>query len=124
MSQVPGLDPDTARKLNILRGSLSLAAPTDRAPRPSSASSPPACSRCTRKGRATHNGKTITGDDAEALMGSLRNPAETQEVWQSWHENVPAGRCARTMRKMVEIANEGAKALGYADTGAMWRSQI
>ena len=33
---VPGLDPDTKRKLDLLRGSLGLAAPTPPAPRPSS----------------------------------------------------------------------------------------
>ena len=119
---VPGLDPDTARKLNILRGALVLAAP----------STPGAAAQlneiATRlqstygKGRAMHNGKTITGDDAEALMGKLRSPNELKEVWQSWHENV--GRPMRgDYTRMVEIANQGAKELGYADTGAMWRSQ-
>ncbi|HET6942224.1 MAG TPA: M2 family metallopeptidase, partial [Sphingomicrobium sp.] len=121
-ARVPGLDPDTARKLNILRGALVLAAP----------STPGAAAQlneiATRlqstygKGRATHNGKTITGDDAEALMGELRNPNELKEVWQSWHENV--GRPMRgDYTRMVEIANQGAKELGYTDTGAMWRSQ-
>ena len=119
---VPGLDPDTARKLNILRGALVLAAP----------STPGAAAQlneiATRlqstygKGRAMHNGKTITGDDAEALMGELRSPTELKEIWQSWHENV--GRPMRgDYTRMVEIANQGAKELGYADTGAMWRSQ-
>ena len=35
-----------------------------------------------------------------------------------------AGRCAQDYTRMVEIANAGAKELGYADTGAMWRSQL
>ena len=120
-SKVAGLDADTARKLNILRGALVLAAP----------STPGAAAELNEittklqstygKGRATHNGKEITGDDAEALMGELRKPAELKEIWQSWHENV-----GRPMRqdyvRMVDIANQGAKELGYADTGAMWRS--
>jgi peptidyl-dipeptidase A len=120
-SQVQGLDPDTERKLNILRGALVLAAP----------STPGAAAELNEittklqsaygKGRARHRGKEITGDDAEELMGTLRNPAELREVWQSWHENV--GRpMRRDYTRMVEIANQGAKDLGYADTGAMWRS--
>jgi peptidyl-dipeptidase A len=120
-AKVQGLDPDTARKLNILRGGLVLAAPT----------TPGAAAQLNEittrlqstygKGRATHKGKTITGDDAEALMGDLRNPAELKEIWQSWHENV--GRPMRQdYTRMVDIANQGAKELGYADTGAMWRS--
>ena len=121
-AQVPGLDPDTARKLNILRGALVLAAP----------SAPGAAAELnditTRlqsaygKGRAKHNGKVITGDDAEELMGATRDPKQLAELWQSWHETT-----GRPMRQdythMVEIANAGAKELGYADTGAMWRSQ-
>ena len=119
---VPGLDFDTARKLNILRGALVLPAP----------SAPGAAAElntiATRlqstygKGRATHNGKSITGDDAEELMGTLRKPAELTEIWKSWHENV--GRPMRgDYARMVQIANLGAKELGYPDTGAMWRSQ-
>ena len=121
-SKVQGLDPDTARKLNILRGALVLAAPS----RPGAATELNTISTGLQsaygKGRATHRGKSITGDDAEALMGTLRNPAESKEVWQSWHENV--GRPMRgDYTRLVGIANEGAKELGYADAGAMWRSQ-
>ena len=120
--QVQGLDADTARKLNILRGALVLAAPST----PGAAAELNDISTRLQstygKGRAMHKGKVITGDDAEALMGELRNPAELKEVWQSWHENV--GRPMRNdYTRMVEIANQGAKELGYADTGAMWRSQ-
>ena len=120
--QVPGLDPDTTRKLNILRGALVLAAP----------SSPGAAAELNEittrlqsaygKGRAKHNAKVITGDDAEALMGTLRDPKQLAEIWQTWHETT--GRPMRPdYTHMVEIANAGAKELGYADTGAMWRSQ-
>ena len=119
---IPGLDADTARKLNLLRGALTLAAPET----PGAAAELSEISTRLQsdyaKGRATHNGKVITGDDAEALMGTLRDPKQLAEVWQSWHE-----RTGRPMRqdyaRMVEIANAGAKELGYADTGAMWRSQ-
>jgi peptidyl-dipeptidase A len=120
-AKVPGLDSDTARKLNILRTALVLPAP----------STPGAAAElneiATRlqsaygKGRARHRGKEITGDDAEELMGTLRNPEELKEVWQSWHENV--GRPMRQdYARMVDIANQGAKELGFADTGALWRS--
>jgi peptidyl-dipeptidase A len=120
-SRVQGLDPDTARKLNILRGGLVLAAPTTSGAAAELNEITTRLQSTYGKGRATHKGKTITGDDAEALMGDLRNPAELKEIWQSWHENV--GRPMRQdYTRMVEIANQGAKELGYADTGAMWRS--
>ena len=120
-SQVQGLDPDTARKLNILRGALVLAAPSTPGAAAELNEITTSLQSAYGKGRATHNGKVITGDDAEALMGDLRNPAELKEIWQSWHENV--GRPMRQdYTRMVDIANQGAKELGYADTGAMWRS--
>ena len=120
-AKVPGLDPDTARKLNILRGGLVLAAPTTPGAAAELNEITTKLQSTYGKGRATHKGKTITGDDAEALMGDLRNPAELREIWQSWHENV--GRPMRQdYTRMVDIANQGAKELGYADTGAMWRS--
>ncbi|HEX6603472.1 MAG TPA: M2 family metallopeptidase, partial [Sphingomicrobium sp.] len=118
---LPGLDPDTARKLNILRTALVLPAP----------STPGAAAElneiATRlqstygKGRATLDGKPITGDEAEERMGTLRDPAKLKEVWTSWHNNV--GRPMRQdYTRLVAIANQGSKELGFADTGALWRS--
>jgi len=120
--QVPGLDLDTTRKLNLLRGALVLAAPTTPGAAAELNDITTRLQSSYGKGRATHNGKSITGDDAEALMGSLRDPKQTAEIWQSWHETT--GRPMRQdYQHMVEIANAGARELGYADTGAMWRSQ-
>ena len=119
---VPGLDFDTARKLNILRGALVLAAPSTPGAAAELNDIATKLQSTYGKGRARHNGREITGDDAEALMGTLRNPAELAEIWQSWHENV--GRPMRgDYARLVQIANAGAKDLGYADSGAMWRSQ-
>ena len=121
-SQVPGLDFDTARKLNILRGALVLAAPQTPGAAAQLNELATRLQSAYAKGRARHNGKEITGDDAEALMGTLRDPKQTAAVWQSWHETT--GRPMRQdYAQLVEIANAGAKELGYADTGAMWRSQ-
>jgi peptidyl-dipeptidase A len=119
---VPDLDADTKRKLNLLRGALTLAAPTTPGAAAELNDITTRLQSLYGKGRATHNGKTITGDDAEALMGEIRDPKQLAEIWQSWHETT--GRPMRQdYRKMVDIANAGAKELGYADTGAMWRAR-
>jgi peptidyl-dipeptidase A len=55
-------------------------------------------------------------------MGTNRNPAELREMWTSWHDMVGAPMRAEYAR-LVEIANEGAQELGYADVGALWRSR-
>ncbi|HEY0630370.1 MAG TPA: M2 family metallopeptidase [Sphingomicrobium sp.] len=120
-ARVQGLDFDTARKLNILRGGLVLPAPQTPGAAAELNTIATRLQSTYGKGRAVHKGKQITGDDAEALMGTLRSPAELAEIWQSWHENV--GRPMRQdYSRLVELANAGAKDLGYADTGAMWRS--
>jgi peptidyl-dipeptidase A len=119
--KVPGLSFDTKRKLDFLRNALTLPAP----------STPGAANELnvitTRlnsaygKGKGTLNGQPINGSDIEAKMGSDRNPAELQEMWTSWHTQVGAPMRSDYARE-VEIANEGAVELGYADVGAMWRS--
>jgi peptidyl-dipeptidase A len=120
-AQVQGLDFDTVRKLNILRGGLVLPAPQTPGAAAELNTIATRLQSTYGKGRARHKGKEITGDDAEALMGTLRSPAELAEIWQSWHENV--GRPMRAdYQRLVQLANAGAKDLGYADTGAMWRS--
>jgi peptidyl-dipeptidase A len=121
-ANVPGLSPDSRRKLNILRGALTLPAPT----------TPGAAAELNRistdlssqygRGRGTMNGETLTGNEIEARMGSVRNPAQLQEMWTSWNNNVGAPMRPQYAR-MTEIANAGARELGFPDTGAMWRSK-
>ena len=121
-AQVQGLDFDTSRKLNILRGALVLAAPTTEGAAAELNTITTRLQSTYGKGRASLHGKVLTGDDVEAAMGTNRNPAELAEMWKTWHENV--GRPMRNdYTRMVQIANAGATELGYADTGAMWRSQ-
>ena len=54
------------------------------------------------------------------IMAQSRDYAELTEAWTGWHST------ARPMRedyaKFVELANEGARELGFEDLGAMWRS--
>ena len=121
-ARVAGLDAETARKLDILRNGISLPAPN----RPGAAEELNAIA--TRlgsaygRGKGTLNGQPINGSDIEAEMGNLeRTPDELKEMWASWHDNVGAPMRGDYVR-MSALANEGAKELGFADYGAMWRS--
>lgn len=71
-------------------------------------------------GKINFEGKTVAQDETEVLMRELRDPAKLQEVWTKWHDT------AKIMKpdyaRMVEIANEGARELGYKDVGEAWRS--
>ena len=121
-ASVPGLDHDTSRKLNLLRSALTLPAPT----MPGAAAELNTISTRLQstygKGRGTLDGKPMTGNDLEEKIGTVRDPADLKEMWTSWHTNV--GRPMRPdYARLVEIANQGAKELGFSDTGAMWRSR-
>ena len=121
-AQVRGLDPVVARKLDILRNGIVLPAPTT--PGAAEEQNKIATDLASQygKGKGTLNGQPIAGSDIEAEMGELdHTPAEYAEMWASWHDNV--GKPMKNdYARMVEIANEGAKELGFSDTGAMWRS--
>jgi peptidyl-dipeptidase A len=73
------------------------------------------------KGHGTLRGQPINGSDIEEAMATDRNPDELKEMWLSWHDSVGTPMKADYVR-MVDIANAGARELGYADTGALWRA--
>ena len=73
------------------------------------------------KGKGTLDGKPVNGSDLEEAMGTGRDPEKLKEMWTSWHNNV-GGPMHDDYARLVGIANAGAKELGYADVGALWRS--
>lgn len=118
---VPGLDYDTRRKLNRMRTMIVLPAPTRAGAAEEVATLNARLQGIYGKGQGTLNGKPINGSDIEAAMGTNRDPAALKEMWTSWHDNV--GKPMREdYTRLVALANEGAKELGYADVGALWRS--
>lgn len=57
----------------------------------------------------------------EDIMANSRKPAELLAAWKGWHE--ATGRSVRDRYvRFVELANNGAKGIGFDDVGAMWRS--
>lgn len=119
---VSGLDPEVARKLDMLRNGIVLPAPTTVGAATELNQIATSLNSQYGKGKGTLGGAEINGSDIEAEMGNPeRTPAELAEMWASWHTNV-GGPMKDDYARMVEIANEGAKELGFADVGAMWRS--
>ena len=112
--------PDARRKLELLKLGLTLPAPT----RPGAAQD---LSEITTRlsstystGKIEFEGRTVSQSETEELMRRLRDPKKLEEVWTKWHDY------AKVMKpdyaREVEIANEGAKELGFADVGALWRA--
>ena len=116
-----GLDPVVKRKLDILRGGIVLPAPTTAGAADELSTIATKLNSQYGKGKGVLKGKEINGSDIEAAMGTNRNPEELKEMWMSWHSNV-GGPMKDDYTRMVGIANEGAKELGFDDLGVMWRS--
>lgn len=121
-ASVVGLDPVVARKLDILRNGIVMPAPAREGAAAELSEIATRLGSAYGKGKGTLNGEPINGSDIEAEMGNLdRSPAEYAEMWTSWHDNVGAPM-KDDYARMTAIANQGAKELGFADLGAMWRS--
>ena len=54
------------------------------------------------------------------IMAESRNYDELLDVWRGWHAISPPMR--PKYARFVELANQGARELGFTDLGAMWRS--
>jgi len=118
---VKGLSFDVRRKLDFLKQGIVLPAPQ----KPGAAEELNVIATRLQsqygKGKGTLDGKPINGSDIEEAMGTVRDPDKLKEMWTSWHDNVGAPM-RDDYTRLVAIANEGAKDVGYAEVGAMWRS--
>ncbi|HSJ63272.1 MAG TPA: M2 family metallopeptidase [Gemmatimonadaceae bacterium] len=59
-------------------------------------------------------------NELSRIMAQNRDPDELRDVWVGWRTIAPAMRDRYV--QFVELSNEGARGLGFADAGAMWRS--
>ena len=121
LQKVAGLSPDQKRKLDLLRGGITLPAPTTPGAADTLATLSTKMSSAYGKGKGTLDGKPINGSDIEAAMGTIRDPAKLTEMWVSWHDTVGAPM-RDDYARAAGIANQGARELGYKDVGTMWRS--
>ena len=117
------LDPVTARKIKLLKLSLTIATPSD----------PKESEELTRiaagmegtygKGKYCPSGPESCKDleELSKIIAESRDPKQLLDAWTGWHA------IARPMRqdfvRYVELANKGARQLGFEDNGAMWRSK-
>ncbi|MBX9461179.1 MAG: M2 family metallopeptidase [Brevundimonas sp.] len=115
--QVPA---DVRRKLNLLRLGIVLPAPNKPGAASELADITTRLDSTYATGKFEFKGRQITLDEATILMAESRDPAELEALYEGWRTISPV--MADDYARMVEIANEGARELGFADTGAMWRA--
>ena len=60
-------------------------------------------------------------DAVTKVMAESRDAATLRQAWEGWHTVSPPMR--KDYARFVELSNKGARELGFADTGAMWRAK-
>ena len=118
---VEGIDTDTARMLLILR--LNGAGPSDPKHRLELTTLSAKLEGIYGKGKwCGKDGKARCRDleDLSQVIAKSRNYDELLDAWVGWRT------ISREMRepyaRQVELLNEGSRDIGFADTGALWRS--
>jgi peptidyl-dipeptidase A len=115
------LPPDLARKFLLLKLSLTAPAPKLAALRREMTGIGVALNGDYGKGRyCRKTGECMDITAIEKVMSTSRNPEELKEVWIGWHTIGPPMR--RRYQRFVELSNQGAREIGFKDTGALWRS--
>jgi len=73
------------------------------------------------KGKYCPAGKEcIPLPEIERTLRESRNPEQLKDVWLGWRQVSAPMRDRYT--RFVELSNKGAKEMGFADVGAMWRT--
>ncbi len=114
------VDAVTARKLKLLKLYLVSPAPNRPGAAEELAGLVTKLDSTYSSGKFNYKGKPITLNDAEDVLAESRDPAELKAVWEGWHG--VAAVMKPDYARFAALSNEGAKSLGFKDTGALWRS--
>ena len=127
---------DMAREFQLLRLSLTLAAPSDPAEAREltqiatqmegiygSGKYCPGANGSAASGTPSSGSKDdcLDLDQLSDILRTSTDPAKLLDAWRGWHTISPPLR--PLFQKYVELGNKGARELGFADMGAMWRSK-
>jgi peptidyl-dipeptidase A len=118
--------PEERRQLNVLKNTMTMAGPAD--PKKTTELTTISSRMAAAYGSGKYCPPGAEGQEAcldvEAVtkvLAESRDPKKLREVWEGWHSIGPGMK--QDYARFVELSNEGAKEVGFADTGAMWRSR-
>ncbi|WP_396273030.1 M2 family metallopeptidase [Hyphomonas sp.] len=114
------LPPDLARKIRILRGGITIPAPSREGAAEELSKLTTDLDAAYGTGKFEYQGKMITLDEASTIIETSRNPDVTKAIWEGWHSISPPMK--DNYAAMVSLANEGARELGYPSLDQMWLS--
>ncbi len=115
------LPAELRRKLDLLRTSLVLPAPSDAALRQELTQIAAGMESTYGRGKyCPEDGECQDLGELSRTMASSRDPAALLEAWEGWRTISPVMR--PSYQRFAELGNLGARELGFDDLGAMWRS--
>ena len=118
--------PEERRQLTVLKNTLTMAGPADPKKTAELTTIASRLSAAYGSGKYCPAGQEGSEGclDVEAvtkILAENRDPKRLREVWEGWH--TVGAPMKNDYTRFVELSNEGAKDVGFADTGAMWRSR-
>ena len=119
------VDATSRRELNLLRVSLTMATPSN--PKEGEELTKIAADMDGEYGKGKwcedpkKPDKCLDINDITKIMRESQDEKRLRQVWEGWQTISPPMR--QQYVRFVELSHKGARELGFADTGAMWRSQ-
>ena len=116
------LPDDLERKLSLLKTSLAAVAPSEPAMQQELAKLMTEMESIYGQGEYCPDGEEECLDlpTMERMFADVRETDELLAIWSGWREVSPQMR--PLYERFVQLSNAGARELGFADTGDMWRS--
>ena len=118
--------PDEQRQLSVLKNTMTMAAPANPAEAAEMTRLGAALEAAYGSGKYCPSGAEAADSclDIEAvtkILAENRDPKRLREVWEGWHTISPPMK--KDYMRFAELMNKGAKEIGFADNGVMWRSR-
>jgi peptidyl-dipeptidase A len=113
------------RQMTVLKNALTMAAPADAKEAQQLAQLVAEMEGTYGRGKYCSDGEEgeacLDIEEITEILAKDRNAMRLREIWEGWHSIAPLMKHSYT--RFVELSNKGARELGFADTGAMWRSK-
>jgi len=120
-----GVTPEQRRQLDLLKVSLVLATPSNAKEAEELTALVSAMRGEYGRGKwcrdAAKPDSCMNIDDITKLLATSRVEKDVRQAWEGWHTIAPPMK--KEYQRFAELSNKGAKELGFADTGAMWRAK-
>ena len=117
------MPPELARRFELLKLSLTLATPANAAEAEELTKIVSQMEGTYGKGKycPANSTRCLDLEELSDILRTSTDPKQMRDAWAGWHKiSVPM---RQPFEKYIALANKGARELGFADTGAMWRSK-